>query len=151
MIVKMFSFFFIQPPTSLRKNETLFNWKYTHLKVHHRLLGICGEETSASALSWRGEMRYTHATAEEVLCFGKRKLLCSLGFAHDFMLLLSFYPELSSRRWKRRRSRRQNFLQMPSVAFSWKATAEKVSSWILHLTSVTLRCENDTRNIIIRD
>lgn len=40
----------------MRKNETLFNWKYTHLKVHHHLVGsekgarVCGEETSASAL-----------------------------------------------------------------------------------------------------
>lgn len=25
----------------LWKNETLFNWKYTHLKVHHRLSGGC--------------------------------------------------------------------------------------------------------------
>ena len=59
----------------------------------------CGEETSASALS--REMKSRHATAVAELWsegdrwmdgekrIEKEKLLCSLGFAHDFMLLLS--------------------------------------------------------------
>lgn len=82
-----------------RKNETLFNWKYTHLKVHHRLveLGVGGAgwmwwgniRISIKAEKWDIRMQQQD---EAALCFRKKKttkVLRSLGFAHDFMLLLS--------------------------------------------------------------
>lgn len=86
---------------------------------------MCGEETSASALSRK--MRYSHATEEGegdgALCFGLRKVLRSLGSAHhDLMLLLSFYPSRRVQKIKlcknaRERTRltfqRQNFSAKP--------------------------------------
>lgn len=97
-----------------RKNETLFNWKYTHLKVHHRLVelgvgaGGCGEETSASALRQRNGIFACNSKTKQLYVLGSEqkkktmKVLRSLGFAHDFMLLLSlrspnFFTELSTR------------------------------------------------------